>query len=78
MKNPIDRITSQKQIYTPNTNQKEFYHKLHQKIIESEQENVCLIGDFNAVVDTKKDYSSNKKRRKEEHCQTHFSKWYKS
>uniref|UniRef100_A0A2D4KI06 exodeoxyribonuclease III n=1 Tax=Micrurus paraensis TaxID=1970185 RepID=A0A2D4KI06_9SAUR len=48
-------------IYAPNTNKKEFYFKLHCKIIETEQVNVCIVGDYNTVSDIEKDYKSSKK-----------------
>uniref|UniRef100_A0A2D4KHW3 Endonuclease/exonuclease/phosphatase domain-containing protein n=1 Tax=Micrurus paraensis TaxID=1970185 RepID=A0A2D4KHW3_9SAUR len=38
-------------IYAPNNKQHEFYGKLHKKIIKLEYENICAVGDFNAIVD---------------------------
>uniref|UniRef100_A0A8C6YH80 exodeoxyribonuclease III n=1 Tax=Naja naja TaxID=35670 RepID=A0A8C6YH80_NAJNA len=52
-------------IYAPNTNHRDFYYKLHQKIIEFGYDNVCIIGDFNAISDKNKDYKSEGKKKKE-------------
>uniref|UniRef100_A0A2H6NEB2 exodeoxyribonuclease III n=1 Tax=Micrurus carvalhoi TaxID=3147026 RepID=A0A2H6NEB2_9SAUR len=41
-------------IYAPNDNQNQFYKDLHEKIVEMEQDNVCIVGDLNVVVDIKK------------------------
>lgn len=51
-------------IYAPNKKQNEFFKKVHNKITELEYENICLIRDYNAIVDIKKDYKSNKKNKK--------------
>uniref|UniRef100_A0A2D4EWX3 Endonuclease/exonuclease/phosphatase domain-containing protein n=1 Tax=Micrurus corallinus TaxID=54390 RepID=A0A2D4EWX3_MICCO len=51
-------------IYAPNDNQNKFYKDLHEKIVEMEQDNVCIVGDLNTVVDIKKDYFSNVKNKK--------------
>uniref|UniRef100_A0A2D4EWV0 Endonuclease/exonuclease/phosphatase domain-containing protein n=1 Tax=Micrurus corallinus TaxID=54390 RepID=A0A2D4EWV0_MICCO len=54
-------------IYAPNNNQNKFYKDLHEKIVEMGQDNICIVGDLNAVVDIRKDYFSsvkNKKKRK--------------
>uniref|UniRef100_A0A670XY46 exodeoxyribonuclease III n=1 Tax=Pseudonaja textilis TaxID=8673 RepID=A0A670XY46_PSETE len=51
-------------IYAPNTNQKDFYNRLHHKIIEFEYANVCIVGDYNAVPDKDKDYRTSKKKKK--------------
>lgn len=51
-------------IYAPNQNQQDFLKKIHNKIIELDYEDICLIGDYNAIVDVGKDYKTGKKIRK--------------
>uniref|UniRef100_A0A8C6XAH7 Endonuclease/exonuclease/phosphatase domain-containing protein n=1 Tax=Naja naja TaxID=35670 RepID=A0A8C6XAH7_NAJNA len=48
-------------IYAPNKNQSEFYKNTHDKIIELGNQNVCVIGDYNTIVDIQKDYTSEQK-----------------
>lgn len=50
-------------IYAPNTGEKTFYKSLHEKLKNLEGENICLIGDFNAIMDQEKDRSIKKKRK---------------
>lgn len=52
-------------IYAPNQNQQDFLKKIHNKIIELDYEDICLIGDYNVIVDVGKDY--------EHHFLVHFS-----
>uniref|UniRef100_A0A2D4NF55 exodeoxyribonuclease III n=1 Tax=Micrurus spixii TaxID=129469 RepID=A0A2D4NF55_9SAUR len=51
-------------MYAADDNQKKFYNRLYDKIISVSEENICLIGDFNAIVDVKKDYVSTEQIRK--------------
>uniref|UniRef100_A0A8C6VBH7 exodeoxyribonuclease III n=1 Tax=Naja naja TaxID=35670 RepID=A0A8C6VBH7_NAJNA len=51
-------------IYAPNENQSQFYSNLHDKILEIGQGNICIVGDFNAVTDIRKDYISGIKTKK--------------
>uniref|UniRef100_A0A2D4J9C2 Uncharacterized protein n=1 Tax=Micrurus lemniscatus lemniscatus TaxID=129467 RepID=A0A2D4J9C2_MICLE len=54
-------------IYAPNENQSEYYSKLHEKKLEIGQRNICIVEDYNAVVDIKKTIlatQKNKKKRK--------------
>uniref|UniRef100_A0A2D4IVK0 Endonuclease/exonuclease/phosphatase domain-containing protein n=1 Tax=Micrurus lemniscatus lemniscatus TaxID=129467 RepID=A0A2D4IVK0_MICLE len=51
-------------IYAPNENQNEFFKQLHGRIIALEKRNICILGDFNAIVDHQKDHSSGGRKRK--------------
>uniref|UniRef100_A0A8C6XRB0 exodeoxyribonuclease III n=1 Tax=Naja naja TaxID=35670 RepID=A0A8C6XRB0_NAJNA len=45
-------------IYAPNEKQEKFYTKLYRKLVEREYENICLLGDFNAIANLGKDYNN--------------------
>ena len=48
-------------IYAPNEAQETFYKRLYNLLMEKSHQNICLIGDFNAIVDQTKDYKKNHK-----------------
>lgn len=43
-------------IYAPNDKQETFYRKLYKEPIIREYENICLVGDFNGIADTRLDH----------------------
>uniref|UniRef100_A0A2D4L267 Endonuclease/exonuclease/phosphatase domain-containing protein n=1 Tax=Micrurus paraensis TaxID=1970185 RepID=A0A2D4L267_9SAUR len=60
-------------IYDPNKNQSQFYSNLHAKILETGQGNICIVGDFNAVANIRKNYiTSTKKKKKRNTVPTSF------
>ena len=66
-------------IYAPNSKQEKFYCKLYKTILEKEYQNICILGDFNAIVDERLDYKNGKKGKGEgEDCQTFSSRWQKN
>ena len=66
-------------IYVPNEAQEMFYKRFYNLLMEKNYQSICLIGDFNAIVDQTKDYKKNHKgKAKEGYCLKYFSKWQKS
>uniref|UniRef100_A0A8C7E2H6 exodeoxyribonuclease III n=1 Tax=Naja naja TaxID=35670 RepID=A0A8C7E2H6_NAJNA len=51
-------------IYAPNGDQKEFFKHLYEKIVGLEKRNICILGDFNAIVDYQKDHSGGRNTKK--------------
>uniref|UniRef100_A0A8D2JHQ9 Endonuclease/exonuclease/phosphatase domain-containing protein n=1 Tax=Varanus komodoensis TaxID=61221 RepID=A0A8D2JHQ9_VARKO len=45
-------------IYAPNDHQEMFYQKLHAFLLQLDYQTVCVMGDFNAIVDKKMDCKS--------------------
>uniref|UniRef100_A0A2D4MB32 Endonuclease/exonuclease/phosphatase domain-containing protein n=1 Tax=Micrurus spixii TaxID=129469 RepID=A0A2D4MB32_9SAUR len=61
------------EIYTLNGGQEQFYRTLKNIIHIIEYDEICLLGDFNAITDKKLDYKSNNiKKEQEEHYQKIF------
>uniref|UniRef100_A0A8C6VK66 exodeoxyribonuclease III n=1 Tax=Naja naja TaxID=35670 RepID=A0A8C6VK66_NAJNA len=46
-------------IYAPNGPQESLFQKLHNKLKELQYQELCIIGDFNAVIDKSLDYKGN-------------------
>uniref|UniRef100_A0A8C6Y4N3 Uncharacterized protein n=1 Tax=Naja naja TaxID=35670 RepID=A0A8C6Y4N3_NAJNA len=51
-------------IYMPNEKQEKFYSKLYRKLVEQQYENICLVGDFNAITNLGKDYNNENPKEK--------------
>uniref|UniRef100_A0A8C7DZX1 Endonuclease/exonuclease/phosphatase domain-containing protein n=1 Tax=Naja naja TaxID=35670 RepID=A0A8C7DZX1_NAJNA len=51
-------------IYASKKNQKEFYKKLHERIVETGQKDICIVGDYNGIIETTKDYICDNKKMK--------------
>lgn len=50
-------------LYVLNEVQTVFYKKLYNMIGELEYEHICIVGDFNAIVDRELDHKSDKRRK---------------
>lgn len=50
-------------IYAPNGGQEQFYRKLYNTLRAIDCENICIMGDFNAIIDRKLDYKSKEERK---------------
>uniref|UniRef100_A0A2H6ND72 Endonuclease/exonuclease/phosphatase domain-containing protein n=1 Tax=Micrurus carvalhoi TaxID=3147026 RepID=A0A2H6ND72_9SAUR len=53
---------------------KEFYKKLHERIVETGQKDICTVGDYYGIIETIKDYVCHNKKLKKKNTlpQTFF------
>lgn len=51
-------------IYAPNKNQGTYFKMLHEQLCKLGGNNICVIGDFNGIVDPDKNYKSGGEREK--------------